>query len=191
MIAFCENICISMCLFQHYLNLLQIPFKMFKKILVTIFLPFNSLNYLIVYHNLIRQSVVLKNKKLIYKIYFINFLIFLKSLHFLYIGLAPLNELTRIFHFDAFYLILPKSFLNLMATLCCMLAIFYNQMLLVNVDYNLNCLLYRIIIKGDDAFFTNKYDNCKLVSSKVKVFYNYILKIIQTMVWCSGTNQNA
>ena len=145
------------------------------------------MNYLIVYHQLIRQSVVLKNKKLIYRIYFISFLIFLKSFHFLYIGLAPMNDLTRIFLFDTFYLILPKPSFNILASFCCMLIIFYNYELFINVDYNLNTLLFNIIIKEDNSFFTNKYDNNnQLASKKVKEFYNYILKVIQSLIWCSG-----
>src|SRR5699024_4654063 len=105
-----------------------------KSIAVFIFNPIKNIEYFNTYFFLAEQISLQQNWKLTLCAKLVNTLLLISTFRYVYLAIleanSPQGQIQNALLFNAFTLMIPKSSINLVASLCAALALFYNHSLL-------------------------------------------------------------
>lgn len=122
----------------------------FSTLVSIAFWPFKGLNYFEHYYKLTKEICLHRNKKLILTVKLFNLLVGLKAVHFLLISLQCTDQLcdehNTLLHFDALYLLLGRSLINLISFFVASLVVYYNCHLVLLPDLVLIDKIKQIIL---------------------------------------------
>lgn len=84
----------------------------------------------------------------------INYILYLKAAHHLYLGLAaPQSALDRLLTFDLVEVLVPRGLINYSGTVCALTVIYYNQVLFLDMNYSLLEQLGKVLVgRGASPF---------------------------------------
>lgn len=160
-----------------YLNKMSFLILIYKLVF-----PFKNIKYFIDYCKLIDQIVVHKNSTKIKIVQFINFLLCCELVHFIYLGIAPLDDFQRLIHFDAPSILISFPAIDLFVSTNVAAACYLNYSLFLNIDYKLLQFFQSIVIKKENSFFIwPKYRNRSipdLVKNKFVVLLNLFMGLL-------------
>src|SRR5699024_7092633 len=104
------------------------------------FTVFQTLDYYLNYFKIFYQILLHHNSKYIQTVKLIIQILLYQALHFLYMYIFPIDSIDRIVHFDAYFVILPKPIVNLMAFLITLMTAIYFQHHYLSQSLQLNGL---------------------------------------------------
>lgn len=165
---------------------ISLSFSMFRRLIF----PIKRLNHFTDYFNVFEQIVLYRNVQYARRINTVNLLLALKSIHFLYLSFATLNDLDHIIHYDGFFLLLPKELFNLLAFMGCWIVIYYNHFLFFKADFDLTVFLVNILIKQDSTFFNAKVYRKKKICLWIRKWFIVSINLFHSLALVGGMYLN-
>lgn len=152
-----------------------------------IFNPLKGLVYIGDYFRVLGEIHFQGNVKLLQKIRLIQWILFLKGIHYLYLGIDRTHsQLERVLYFDGFYFLLPRASFSWHGAIHIPMMLYFYENLFKRVHVNLILMLDNVLIKErSDFFLSSKYQHKDIVKYLQK-FYYIIANIINSLVFSNS-----
>jgi len=149
------------------------------KFLQLILFPVKGIHFLSDYLALIHRVAILREPSLLRALYCLLLLELFTVLRFALLASCPLSYFQRALCFDGFFLLIPKGQFNYLPVIGMLFLVLYNSYaLLLDADYKLVLLLYRILC------CTRR--GCLCEKRHLRRYFLVILNLLQSLVFVVG-----
>lgn len=116
----------------------------------------------------------------------LNAVLLFKSLQFYYLAYNVEDRVTHALHFDALWVVVARSKINLLAFRCALMTAYHNYELFHCMNFSLLSLLQRVLNLQEDGFFKASKEQNKLFCQKIQRFYLFMVNLFQCFDIATG-----